>query len=202
MEKIDKLIVGLGNPGRKYMNTRHNIGYRVAYNYVLKYNFAFKTELNIAEYSIITIKTKEIEKNILVVLPLTYMNKSGIAVNHFITKYNIPTEDMLIVLDEYNFPLTKIHIKKVSSYGGHNGLNSIMTATNDKKFHILRCGIGNNFAPGELADYVLSKFDTEEKENVKETIKNAGTAIDFYINNEIGKTLSYINSGEYLKNDV
>jgi len=196
--KIDKIIIGLGNPGEKYFNTRHNIGQMVADKLVQKYNGKYKHKLGIANYSILSIAGQ----NILIVLPITYMNCSGAAAYYFTKKYKIENKDMLIVLDEYNFPIGKIHIKKVSSDGGHNGLASIISDTETLDFYILRCGIDKNFGAGELVDYVLASFDESEKDDVNIMIGNGVKAIEFYIENDIGKSLSYINSTKYLEEKV
>jgi len=192
--KVDKLIIGLGNPGTKYANSRHNIGYDIAINIIKKYNGCYQSKLNIVNYSIINIK----EKNVLIALPQTYMNHSGIAAQYLLDKYNIESANMLVILDEYNFPLNKIHIKKVKSDGGHNGLSSILEITDANDFYILRCGIDKDFGSGEMANYVLSKFKKEDQYGVDLMINNVILAIEFYIENEIGKSLSYINSGKYL----
>jgi len=193
--KIDKMIIGLGNPGEKYSDTRHNIGYMIVDKLVQKYKKKYKNKFCIANYSMISIAGQ----NILFVLPITYMNCSGEAAYYFLKKYKIASSNMLVILDEYNFSIGKIHIKKVSSDGGHNGLASIIANTETLDFHILRCGIDKKFNAGELVDYVLSPFNEDEKNEVDFMINNAVKAIEFYIENEIGKCLSYINSKKYLE---
>jgi PTH1 family peptidyl-tRNA hydrolase len=190
---IDKLIIGLGNPGKQYSETRHNIGYMVANALISKYKGGYNIN-NVANFSMVKINNQ----NILVALPLTYMNCSGKAAVYFLDEYKIATSDMLIILDEYNFPVNKIHIKKVTSNGGHNGIASILSETEADDFYILRCGIDRNFGTNELSDYVLSPFSVDEQEAVEAMIDNTVKAVEFYINNKTAKALSYINSKKYL----
>jgi len=193
---IDKIIIGLGNPGDKYRTTRHNIGYMVATALIEKFNGKIENISRVANYSIIDINSKKT----LVVLPLTFMNRSGIAAKYFLEKYKLSPKDLLIIVDEYNFSLGKIHLKSAGSDGGHNGIFSIINELDTVEFFRLRCGIDKKFGQNELVDYVLSDFNENEKDTVNEMIENSVKAIDFFIktDNE-GKAMSMINSGKFLE---
>lgn len=192
---IHKIVIGLGNPGVEYKDMRHNIGYSIAKKLTEKYNGKIEKIPRIANYSIIEINNKKI----LIVLPLTYMNKSGLAAKKFLDKYQVVPENLLIVVDEYNFPLGKIHVKASGGNGGHNGVESIIEELETTEFYRLRCGIDKNFGANELSDYVLSAFEANELVTVNEMIENSVLAIEFFIDNDAGKAMSYINSGKYLE---
>ena len=187
----NKIVVGLGNYGSEYFHTRHNIGYMVATALIEKYNGKIEKKSGIANYSIIGIAGQKI----LVVLPLTYMNRSGIAAKRFLEEYSLLSKDLLIVVDEYNFPLGKIHLKSGGGGGGHNGISSIITEIDSREFFRLRCGISRNFTENELVDYVLSAFNANEIDTVNTMIANSIKAIEFFIEaDNAGKAMSMINS--------
>ena len=186
------LILGLGNPGTKYRNTRHNVGWMVVEKLILK------NELKIIEktkyYEIAEYKYKG--KTNIVGVPLTYMNLSGEAVVRLTIKYKFPLENVLVLVDEYNFPLGKIHLRKGGGDGGHNGIASIIEKTNNSNFMRMRLGIDRNFGQGELVDYVLSVFKEEEQEKLSEMLDNSIKSINYLIENGFSRAASEINSGK------
>ncbi len=194
-KKIDWIIAGLGNPGQKYADNRHNIGWIVANHYAEKHNAPFiKSSVDYLE-AIFTIK----EQNILIALPITYMNNSGIALKHLEKKYEIPIEKIIVIVDEINFPLGKIHFKNGGSHGGHNGISSIIQELNSNQFYRLRCGIDKKFPQGGLVDYVLSDFKDEEIELKNQMVNNSIKSLDFILLNGTSKSMSYINSASLWK---
>ena len=195
-KKIDWIIVGLGNPGKKYSKNRHNIGWMVAITYAEKYKTSLlQTSSTYLEASF-TLK----EKNVLIALPITYMNNSGRALKQLVNKYNVPIENIIIIVDEINFPLGKIHLKNGGGDGGHNGIASVINELNSNQFYRLRCGIDRNFQQGGLVDYVLSDFENEEIEARDNMIENAVKSLDFIILNGASKSMSFINSSTLWKN--
>lgn len=191
-QNIDYLIVGLGNPKPEYFNNRHNIGFSIIQRIVeqkqlqifdkTKYYISYLDESN--------------NHRVLYALPLTYMNASGIAIRKIIAKYHIPIEKVVAIVDEYNFPVGKIHIKQGGSDGGHNGIASIIAELENPNFIRLRCGISRNFGPGELIDYVLSDFLEAEMPLVNEMKDKAEHAINYLIEQGFARASSDINSGK------
>lgn len=186
------LILGLGNPGTKYRNTRHNVGWMVVEKLILK------NELKILEktkyYEIAEYKYKG--RTNIVGVPLTFMNLSGEAVIRLTIKYKFPIENVLVLVDEYNFPLGKIHLRKGGGDGGHNGIASIIEKLNNPNFLRMRLGIDRNFGQGELIDYVLSEFKELELEKLSEMLDNSIKSINYLIENGFSRASSEINSGK------
>lgn len=172
-----RVIVGLGNPGDKYSDTRHNIGYKVVENLArvkqlkfIKVNKKYllaKGEVNNLEFSLL--------------LPLTYMNLSGESVKDFHSKYNFHLNDMLIVCDDINLPVGEIRLRTKGSHGGHNGLLSVIEALQSSGFPRLRIGIGKNFEKEKQVNYVLSSFNDEEKPLINESIEQATLICDTFL---------------------
>jgi PTH1 family peptidyl-tRNA hydrolase len=172
------LIVGLGNIGAEYVNTRHNIGFKVVDFLAKKEGINFETvKLGaLAEY-----KLKG--RTFLLLKPNTYMNLSGKAVHYWMEKEKIPLENVLIITDDLNLSFGKIRIRKKGSDGGHNGLKSIHAILNTTDYTRFRFGISDEFKKGKQVDYVLGEWDEEEKaalperlELASEIIKSFGTA--------------------------
>ncbi len=169
-------VVGLGNLGDEYSQTRHNIGFRVLALLIKKFNCLKcikKRYYNICPYA------KEPEK-IIFVKPAVFMNNSGEAVKRVIEENDIDLDKLLVICDDFNLPLGKIRIRKKGSDGGHNGLASIIRALNSKNFPRLRCGIGY-FQNINASNYVLSPFSKDEEIEVERMIDTASNAVvDFY----------------------
>lgn len=163
-----KLVVGLGNPGKKYEKTRHNCGYNAINFYAAKNNLSFKKKFN-AEYCEQVVNNEKM----LLVKPTTYMNLSGNAVIEFVNFYNIDKKDILIIYDDKNFEVGTFKIKRKGSDGGHNGIKNIISVLHTED--IARVKMGISMPKGELIDYVLGKFskeDTEKLNNLYPTICN------------------------------
>jgi aminoacyl-tRNA hydrolase len=190
-QKIDLLIVGLGNPGSKYENNRHNIGWIIIDEFVEKHKINWEHNTNIYYGAI----KKYAGKNVFICKPTTYMNNSGEAVRKICDKYNINKKNVLIITDEYNFDVGKFQVKRSGSSGGHNGMASVIMELGISDFMKMRCGIGKNFPPGGMVNYVLSDFSQEEAVELKNMKKQACEAIEEIIKNG-DKVTSHINSGE------
>ena len=155
------LIVGLGNIGDEYRNTRHNIGFRILDAFAEASNISFETE----RYG--DVGRGRLKNKLLVLLkPSTYMNLSGNAVRYWKDKENIPVENILVLVDDLALPFGAIRIKGNGSDAGHNGLKSIAQMIGTQAYPRLRFGIGNDFPKGAQIDFVLGKFTPEENDVV------------------------------------
>lgn len=193
----DWLVVGLGNPDKKYQNNRHNVGWMAVIELCKKHKSDFNKESKKYWQSIIRIK----DQKVILILPTTYMNASGEAVVHAKEKFGIENSNILVVVDEYNFPVGKIHIKNGGSDGGHNGISSVIEELDDDAFFRLRCGIGKDFPPGMMVDYVLSDFKKKEQEALGDMLIKIGEAIEHIVINNPARALSDINSGRLWKKE-
>ena len=172
------LIVGLGNIGTEYVNTRHNIGFKVLDNFAKKESLEFKTVKlgTLAEY-------KYKGRTFLLLKPNTYMNLSGKAVKYWMEQEKVPLENLLIITDDLNLPFGTIRIKGKGSDGGHNGLKNIDLILNTQNYTRFRFGISDQFKKGHQVDYVLGEWSEQEKaalldrlEISTEIIKSFGAA--------------------------
>lgn len=183
-----KLIVGLGNPGKKYENTRHNTGFLVIDEVLKKLNISLDKNKFNADYTVYSYKGEKIY----FLKPLTFMNLSGEAVVPFMNYFGIEKEDLLVVHDDLDLPVGKIRLRESGSCGGQNGMRNIIDLLGDQNIKRIRVGIGNNkLIP--TADYVLGKVSKEEKEEYDKAIKKASEAIEFYLDNNFQKTMSIYN---------
>ena len=162
------LIVGLGNPGEKYVNTRHNIGFKVVEYFAKEYEGEFKLDRH-AEVCQVKFKGRVI----VLVKPTTYMNLSGKAVNYWLQTEKIQLENLLVITDDLALPFGKLRMKKKGSDGGHNGLKDIQATLNTESYNRLRFGVGNDFHKGQQVDYVLGEWSQEETALLEERIKTA-----------------------------
>ena len=156
------LIVGLGNIGAEYVNTRHNIGFKIVDYVASKQGVSFETAKlgAVAEF---TIKGRKL----ILLKPNTYMNLSGKAVHYWMQKENIAKENILVITDDLNLAFGIIRIKAKGSDGGHNGLKNIQLVLNSTEYPRFRFGISDAFKKGKQVDYVLGEWDDTEKETLK-----------------------------------
>lgn len=166
------LIVGLGNIGDEYAETRHNIGFKIVDALAATSAIKFTTDryADVAEL-------KHKGKTLILIKPSTYMNLSGKAVNYWLQSEKIEVENMLVLVDELALPFGKIRIGPKGSDGGHNGLTSIQEVLNTNNYPRLRFGIGNEFNKGSQVNYVLGKWSEEELKTLTERIKIASDAV-------------------------
>ncbi len=162
------LIIGLGNPGDKYAETRHNIGFKVVEAFAKEHGGSF--QLN-KQAEVAEVKFKG--RTIILIKPTTYMNLSGKAVNYWMQSEKITRENILVITDDIALPFGKLRMKGKGSDGGHNGLKDIQATLNSQEYARLRFGVGNDFHKGQQADYVLGEWSNEEKESLAERIKVA-----------------------------
>jgi PTH1 family peptidyl-tRNA hydrolase len=173
------LIVGLGNPDEKYKKNRHNIGYRIIDSISDCYTSSFK---KYKDKSLLS-KIIDINKNEIYLLkPLTYMNLSGLSVKEIMKDFDIPLENILIVVDDISLDFGKLRLRTKGSSGGHNGLKNIEKELSSNEYNRIKVGIGSNFEKGKLIDYVLSDFTNEEEKDLTLVIENCIILIKEFLN--------------------
>jgi len=183
-----KLIVALGNPGRKYEKTRHNTGFLVMDEILKKLDVSLDKEGFNALYTIYKHKGEKI----LFAKPLTYMNNSGEAVSAIMNYYKIGVEDLLIIHDDLDLPVGKIRLRERGSCGGQNGMRSIIDHLGTQNIRRIRVGIGNDKLI-DTVDYVLGKIPLSERKTYKESLKKAADAVIYYLDNDFQKVMSIYN---------
>ncbi len=185
------LIVGLGNIGNEYANTRHNIGFDVVQAFVLKHNAFFKTE-RLAEAA----EVKWKGKILICIKPTTYMNLSGRAFKYYLDKEKIDIINTLTVVDDLALPLTKIRLRGSGSDAGHNGLKDIQAILGTDKYPKLRFGIGNNYPKGMQVEFVLSRWNQEELPLVNAKIVKCVETIENFVFTGLERTMNLVNNWE------
>ena len=182
------LIIGLGNYGYQYKNTRHNIGFNVLDALIGASDIVFEQK----RYAFVS-NYKFKGRTLILVKPATYMNLSGKAVNYWLKKENVPINNSLIVVDDINLDFGIIRIKSKGSHGGHNGLINITQTLNTTNYPRMRIGIGSNFSRGKQADYVLGKWSEKELTFLPEKIELMTQAIKSFVTIGIEKTMNNYN---------
>jgi len=165
------LIVGLGNIGGEYDNTRHNIGFDVVDHIAEDLGGKWKVE---TLGSICEVKHKG--RTLVLLKPSTYMNRSGKAVNHWMVKKKIQKDNLLVIVDDLHLDLGKMRMRGKGSDGGHNGLKDIQQVLGGSNYPRLKFGIGKDFRPGQQVDFVLGKWNDKEQEKLPKLIKKAADA--------------------------
>ena len=159
------LIVGLGNIGDDYKNTRHNIGFKIVDHLAEQEGLTFETQ-KLGDVSTYKLKGR----TFLLLKPSTYMNLSGKAVLYWLTQEKIPLENLLIITDDLNLPFGSIRLKTKGSHGGHNGLKDIEAKLNTTNYNRFRFGISDAFSKGRQIDYVLGEWNEEESQTLPERL--------------------------------
>jgi peptidyl-tRNA hydrolase, PTH1 family len=183
------LIVGLGNIGDEYAETRHNIGFKMADKLALDASVKFSTDryADVAEL-------KHKGKQLIIIKPSTYMNLSGKAVNYWMQAEKIEIEKILVLVDELALPFGKIRIGPKGSDGGHNGLKSIQETLNTTSYPRLRFGIHNEFSKGSQVNYVLGEWNEEERKTLNERIRVAADAVKAFAFIGLARCMNEYNS--------
>ncbi|MBK6777042.1 MAG: aminoacyl-tRNA hydrolase [Flavobacteriales bacterium] len=166
------MIVGLGNPGPEYVNTRHNIGFQVLDTLAKTFNASFESD-RYAEVA----EVRHKGRTFILAKPQTFMNLSGKAVRYWMEKENVPLDRVLVVTDDLALPFGKIRLRASGSAGGHNGLTSIIEVLGSLDFARLRFGIGADFPRGRQAEHVLSPWTVEEGKTLEERTEIACKAV-------------------------
>ncbi|MBI33749.1 MAG: aminoacyl-tRNA hydrolase [Flavobacteriales bacterium] len=182
------LIVGLGNIGSEYKETRHNIGFKILDAFVDASNSSFKPE-RLGDVA----QIKHRGRNLICLKPSTYMNLSGKAIRYWMQHEKIPQERLLVLTDELSLPFGKIRLRSKGSDGGHNGLKNIQELLGTKNYARLRFGIAAEFTKGKQVDYVLGEWNSEEKKILEERIKIVSDLIKSFTTNPIERVMSDFN---------
>lgn len=185
------LIAGLGNIGAEYEHTRHNAGFEVADALVSDLNGRFEP----ARYGNVA-RVRFRARTLLVLKPSTYMNLSGKAIRYWLNKEQIPTENLLVIVDDLALPAGMLRLRAKGGDGGHNGLISIISELGTASFARLRVGIGNNFGPGRQVDYVLGQWEPEEWEALKQKLPRAVEIIKSFVAIGVHRTMNRFNTLE------
>ena len=182
------LIIGLGNPGAEYENTRHNIGFKVLDALVCASNTSFTTDryADVAE-----VKFKG--RNLVLIKPNTFMNLSGKAVNYWMQNTKIDIANMLVVTDDISLPFGILRLRKKGSDGGHNGLKDIQAVLGDSHYPRLRFGVGNDFSRGKQVKYVLDNFSNKDYTTMNDRMEMAVKMIQAFASLGIERTMSDFN---------
>ena len=183
------LIVGIGNVGKEYSGTRHNIGFEILDYACKEFDKPFLTE---KLGNVVKFKLKG--KSLVLLKPSTFVNLSGKSVRYWLNKENIPLENLLVISDDLNLDFGTIRIRTKGSDGGHNGLKNIQETLNTTNYNRLRFGIGGNFAKGSQSDFVLSKWSKEEKSQLITLKPTLRQIIEYYVYSGINATMNKFNS--------
>jgi PTH1 family peptidyl-tRNA hydrolase len=197
-----KLIVGLGNPGREYRDTRHNVGFMVADEIAKRHGLTLAMAPSQVPDSFIAkvfsgLGAEALAKAapFLIGKPLTFMNRSGDAVAALAQYYDIVPADLLVVVDEVALPFGRLRARARGSAGGHNGLKSVIEGLGTTEFPRLRLGVGRGDTRRDLADHVLSKFEADEQSALEEFITRAADAVEMFAAEGIEKVMNAYNPG-------
>ena len=182
------LIIGLGNPGAEYENTRHNIGFKVLDKLASLSNISFTAD-KLADMADIKFKGRKL----ILIKPTTFMNLSGKAVNYWMQKSKVSIDNILVITDDISLPFGVLRLRKKGSNGGHNGLKDIQNIIDSIKYPRLRFGVGNDFLKGRQVDYVLGDFTDEDYITIDERIDLAIKMIKSFTTNGIDRTMSDFN---------
>lgn len=187
-----KFIAGLGNPGEKYQNTRHNFGFKAVDKLADAKNLSWKNWNDMAS---ITFYGRN-GQNILIAKPMTFMNNSGFPVSALLKYYKIQTSEMAVLYDDYSIPLGEYKFRASGSSGGHNGVNSIITQTGTNIFPRMKLGMGPLPQHARITDFVLSYFGKSDTEKVNTVLEKIPNIIDAFIDYGFDKAISKISSGK------
>lgn len=185
-----KLIVGLGNPGLSYAGTRHNIGFAVLKSLAGSLKTTFKRDSSVSS---LVAQAKTGSKDLVLALPQTFMNLSGVAVKALLKKFKVKPGDLLVVCDDLDLDLGRMKIRPEGSSGGHRGLTSIIEQLGREDFSRLRVGIGRPKGRIEASEYVLSGFSNKEKALMQETKENSLDCCISWAQNGIVETMNMFN---------
>jgi len=183
------MIVGLGNPGPQYRHTRHNLGFDVLDRFADELGVRLDKE----KHQGLVVETAHRGEKLMLVKPLTFMNRSGDCVARLARNRLFDPADLLVVVDAVNLPLGRLRTRAGGSAGGHNGLKSIIERTGSRDFHRLRLGVGDERATGDLADHVLSRFRPDERDAVADMTDRAVEALRCWLEEGVERTMDLYN---------
>lgn len=183
------IIAGLGNPGRKYMYTKHNVGFEVIDLLAAKHDI----KVNRARFKGAVGKGRIMGREVMLLKPLTYMNLSGMSILDAVEYYRLEYENLMVVYDDVDLELGRIRIRKGGSAGTHNGMKSIIYQLQTEDFPRLRLGIGRPAEGQDLSRYVLNRFSKEQREIINKAETKAVLAVETFIEDGVGRTMDLYN---------
>lgn len=190
-----KLIAGLGNPGTRYAATRHNIGFMVAEKLAERHSIAIKRKGYSALYGVGRIATREAA----ILLPQTFMNRSGASVQGAMAGLKTNIEDLVVIHDEIDLPFGTLRLKRGGGHGGHNGLRSIGQSIGSPDYLRVRVGVGRP-EHGEVSDYVLSPFASDERKHLVRLVENVAEAIEVLLDQGLEDAMNQFNNRDLTEN--
>ena len=185
-----KLIAGLGNPGRKYEQTRHNIGFEVARSLAERHSGTTPSKKFEGEISELRIGGEKV----LVLCPHTYMNASGQSVRKAFDFFKLSLEDLLVICDDLNLPCGRVRLRRAGSAGGQKGLADISRHLGTDQWARLKIGIGRPPAQWQVTDYVLGKFESEEQEPIRSAVQRSADAAECWVQDGITPAMNRYNA--------
>ena len=185
-----KLVVGLGNPGKQYRETRHNIGYMILAELALRVA-PFQSKVRF-QGEIVELKIGG--EQVLLLSPTTFMNRSGLSVSEAVRFYKLPLESLLVICDDMNLPFGKLRMRTSGSSGGQKGLADIVQKLGSEEFCRLRFGIDRPFGPIGNSDYVLGKFFPDEQKKLPDLRIHAANAVECWVKNGPQETMNQYNN--------
>lgn len=187
----ERLIVGLGNPGKKYEMTRHNMGFLALQAFAKEHGWSFKEE---GRFQALVAKGKVGKISVHLLMPTTYMNESGRAVRAFIDYYRFTPSQIIVVNDDVELDFGAIRLRPTGSAGGHNGLKSIEACLGTRHYTRLRLGIGRGEKREALANHVLDNFNREEKDQLHGFLQRAVKALELILTADIATAMQTVNA--------
>jgi PTH1 family peptidyl-tRNA hydrolase len=187
-----KFIVGLGNPGARYRDTRHNVGFEVIDELAERRGLAFES----SPAEAVVARERGPGARLMLVKPLTFMNLSGQAVSALARYFRVDLDDVLIVTDDANLPLGRLRVRVGGSDGGHNGLRSVIGELGTDQIARLRLGVGRGDGRRDLADHVLARFEDAEQETIRSAVTRAADAVDAFVSDGIATMMNRFNRPE------
>lgn len=184
-----KCIIGLGNPGKKYANTRHNIGFLVIDELLKRTSMKMTQHKFKCDFETVRIGGEKV----LLVQPQTFMNLSGEGVRPLLDYFKIETENIAVIYDDLDLPTGRIRLREKGGHGGHNGIKSLITHLGTKEFKRIRIGIGRPIGQMAVVDYVLQMFQKEEEMEVKEAIMLAADASEIFAGSNFNEAMNTCN---------
>ncbi len=188
-----RLLIGLGNPGATYTATRHNVGFAVLDVLAERARTAFKRD---GRADALLGEGRLRGRPVILVKPLTYMNRSGSAVKHLMRRFTLDPDEIFVIVDDINLALGKIRLRERGSAGGHNGVQDVIDRLGTDAFPRLRIGVGSDFARGGQVDYVLSPFTAEEQPVIEAALSRARDAAVTFVTDGIVTAMNRFNRGQ------
>ena len=183
------LVVGLGNPGNQYKNTRHNVGFLTVDILAEKLNISVKKLKFKSLYGETILNTEKL----ILIKPQTFMNNSGKSVREWVSFYKVPPENLIVIQDDIDIPFATLRLRQKGSAGTHNGMKSIISQIQQDNFPRVKIGVGQKKGPMDLADFVLSGFAKEEQKSIEEVILLAADAVLDIVKNGIEHAMNQYN---------